>query len=160
MKPQLLATPTRVINFAQIMPLAEREPRKISLFVQPQSGSVALAPSRRPLPLALRRRLAPRPANLKPLAAEIFRVLKTQGSLSQAAGVAELATTGIADVRLPMGMPRFVNVATLKRMLNAKRSDTLLRRAGDRWEIAEDGVQVDLLDDTVEFRLGSIQIFS
>ena len=61
---------------------------------------------------------------------------------------------------MPLGMPRFVNAATLKRMLNAERSDTLLRKAVDGWEICEDSLKVDLLDDSVEFRLGAIQIFS
>ena len=53
-----------------------------------------------------------------------------------------------------------MNVDEIKKMLKAKRSELLLRRTGDRWEICEDSSRIDLMDDTVEFRLGAVQIFS
>jgi hypothetical protein len=57
-------------------------------------------------------------------------------------------------------MPRFVNAATLKRMLKAKSSELLLKRTGDRWSVCDDSTRIDLTDDSVEFRLGEVQIFS
>ncbi|HZP17925.1 MAG TPA: hypothetical protein VFB00_08175 [Terriglobales bacterium] len=102
----------------------------------------------------------PAPTAMKLIETEEFSIPKVTGVLSRAAGISELSATGSAHMRLPLGMPRFVNVATLKRMLKAKRTETMLRRVGDQWEVCEDATQVDLLDDSVEFRLGAVQIFS
>ena len=85
---------------------------------------------------------------------------RASGVVSRALGTSELATIGIAELDLPPGMPRFVNTATLKRMLRADASDLLLKRAGERWEVCDDSLRVDLLDSSVEFRLGAIQIWS
>jgi hypothetical protein len=45
-------------------------------------------------------------------------------------------------------------------MFKAQRSELLLKKVGERWEICEDSTRIDLTDDSVEFRLGAVQIFS
>jgi hypothetical protein len=45
-------------------------------------------------------------------------------------------------------------------MLKAKGSELLFKRVGERWEICENSTRIDLTDDSVEFRLGAVQIFS
>lgn len=89
-----------------------------------------------------------------------FIVSRASGSMSRALGTANLETIGVADIDLPPGMPRFVNAATLKRMLRAATSDVLLKRSGRQWTVCEDDVRIDLLDDSAEFRLGAVQIWS
>jgi hypothetical protein len=85
---------------------------------------------------------------------------RASGVISRAFGATKLETIGIAELELPPGMPRFVNAATLKRMLKADQSDLLLKRTRERWEVCDDSLHVDLLDDSVEFRLGAVQIWS
>jgi len=99
-------------------------------------------------------------ANLAKLPTQTFKVPTVQGTLSPVAGTSNLAPVGTAEMNLPPGMPRFVNAATLKRMLKAKSSALLLKRIDGRWEVVENSGRIDLLDDSVEFRLGAIQIFS
>ena len=161
MTTNLLMTPTRAINFAKIMPLLKSEQKSTLVVSRPGRQRLELTTIKRNTDLQLRSRTAPRHApKLTQLETNTLSVPRTSGTISRAAGIADLETIGVAELRLPFGMPRFVNVATLKRMLRAKRSDVLLRREGERWEIAVDRSKVDLLDDSVEFRLGSIQIFS
>jgi hypothetical protein len=157
------AKPVRRINFAKILPLFE-----------PVEGT-ALVPSRRrfhpvtlatrnPVPVvALERALgrhnvAAKLQELPP--AGTLSVPRGTGTASRALGTVDLDMTSVADAKLPFGMPRFINAATMKRMLKAKRSELLFRRVGERWEICEDSTQIDLTDDSVEFRLGVVQIFS
>ena len=153
--------PARIVNFAKIQPL-----------FAPITGA-ELVPSRSPaqeIQLGPGRALSKtellqlsRPgskAKLAEMKTATFAVTKTSGTISRAAGSAELQAVGIEDLQLPFGMPRFVNVATLKRMLRAKRSEVLLKRSGERWVVCDNSTRIDLLDDSVEFRLGAVQIFS
>src|SRR5262245_12979181 len=155
--------PTRVVNFAKILPLfqpagattlelARRTPPDIHLARALRSRSDAPVLVRPQRPTAVPR--------LQRLAENVLSMPRVSGSISRAAGMADLEPSGTVELDLPFGMTRFVNSATLKRMLKAKRGDLLLRRVGEKWEVCEDSLRVDLLDDSVEFRLGPVQIFS
>ena len=161
MNTQLL-TPTHTVNFARILPLfqtvqetAISPTRLVSQDLQlarlgsASRGSAQLQSSR---PAAK--------ARFEPLKSKDFSIPRASGVISRAAGIADVKTLGTTHMELPFGMPRFVNVATLKKMLKAKFSETLLKRVGDSWEICENSMKVDLADDSQEFRLGMIQIFS
>src|SRR5262249_54068236 len=97
---------------------------------------------------------------LKGLAQERLVVPRAAGIFSRLAGLLPSETDGATEISVPFGTPRFVNVATLKRMLKAKSSDVLLKRVGEQWEICENSHRVDLRDGSIEFRLGAIQIYS
>ena len=101
-----------------------------------------------------------RPATLQKMESATRTVPRVTGSLSNAAGLGRLQTIGAADLALPLGFSRFTNVATMKKLLKADRAEVLLRKAGDTWEICPDSMRVDLADDSVEFRLGPVQIYS
>jgi hypothetical protein len=140
-------TPTRVINFATILPLF--------------TPAAALTAPRRRLPdVRVARSRPTRPARVQKMESATRTVPRVTGSLSNAAGLSRLQTIGAADLALPLGFSRFTNVATMKKLLRADRSDILLRKVGDAWEICPDSMRVDLADDTVEFRLGPVQIYS
>ena len=153
--------PSRTINFAQLLPLAGRPVTGGLMVPSLRSHKVALQRLNGATTPAELQRSRPRAAaKLGQMEARSFAVTKTAGYISRMAGTADLQDAGRSDLRLPYGMPRFVTVATLKKMLKAKRSDLLLKRDGERWEICDDSTRVDLLDDSVEFRMGAVQIFS
>jgi hypothetical protein len=64
------------------------------------------------------------------------------------------------EVRLPFGVPRFVNTATLKRMAGGSRFDQLLKKVGTTWEFVADEVMVDLTNQREQYRVGRITILS
>ena len=63
------------------------------------------------------------------------------------------------EVRLPFGVPRFVNAATLKAIAGAPFAQ-LLRKTGSAWAFVADHTTIDLTDSSQEFRLGRLTIFS
>ena len=65
-----------------------------------------------------------------------------------------------AEVRLPFGVPRFVNGATLRAMAGGRPLDQLLKKVGDVWEFVEDDTMIDLTNGSEQFRLGRLTIFS
>ena len=146
-------TPTRVINFANILPLFT--PATVSL--TPLRRRDSLPPAAFP---ALVRGRSSRPARVRKMESTTLKVPRVAGSVSPIARRSHLEIVGVADLMLPLGISRFTNVATLKRMMKARRSDVFLRKAGDTWEICPDSMSVDLADDAVEFRLGPVQIYS
>lgn len=164
MKTQVLTPvkPVRVVNFAKVLPL-----------FQPVDGA-SLMPLSRPVQsahlmgrtelqsvtLKSRPTRGLSPAKLQKHETRKFSVTKATGTVSPIAGTENLKTAGVADLDLPFGMPRFVNAATLKRMFKAHRSDLLLKKMGERWEVCENSNRIDLADDSIEFRLGAVQIFS
>lgn len=64
------------------------------------------------------------------------------------------------DVRLPFGVPRFVNARTLRLMAGGSPFDQLLKKVGPAWEFVEDNTRIDLTNPREEFRLGRLTIFS
>ena len=64
------------------------------------------------------------------------------------------------DVGLPYGVPRRVNAATLKRIAGGQRFDRLLRKTTSGWEFVSDDTMIDLQDNSIEFKLGRLTIFS
>lgn len=154
--------PARAVNFTKIFTAPKPQtkltlavPRKpendLRLLRGPRSATLHLQPAKR----------APgQPVHALPLENKRFSVPRASGNISRAFGTSELEKIGVADLNLPPGVPRFVNAATLKRMLKADPADLLLKKVRNRWEICEDSVRVDLLDDSVEFRIGAIQIYS
>jgi len=155
-------TPTRVVNFATILPLFT--PAAVPQTSARQKPADVRLARRGPItPGALPSLMRSRPsqsARVQRMESATLTVPRVVGSLSPDGGVSQLETVGVADLSLPLGISRFVNVATLKRMLKAKRSDVFLRRAGDAWEICADSMKVDLADASVEFRMGTVQIYS
>ena len=154
--------PVRTINFAKIHPLFEPVTDTNLVSLRGKSSEVRLAHrnSKPQLALASRPARLAAPQKLQEIQTERFSVPRGKGNASRVFGTLALEVTGTAEMKLPFGMPRFVNAATLKKMLKAERSELLLRRTGERWEICEDSTRIDLMDDTVEFRLGAVQIFS
>jgi hypothetical protein len=61
-------------------------------------------------------------------AAEKLSVFRGTGIASRDLGTADLNLSGVAYAKLPFGMPRFINAATMKKMLKAKRSELLFKR--------------------------------
>jgi hypothetical protein len=161
----LLATPAKprlVINFAKIVPLFEQAPQTSLTPLRDRLVNVQLiqgGPSPQTALEKRQSRSAPA-ARLAAMSPQTIVIPKGVGSMSRMAGTVDLENRGVANLDLPFGMPRFVNAATLKRMLKAKNSDLLLKRSGERWTICDDSTRVDLADDSVEFRLGAVQIFS
>lgn len=64
------------------------------------------------------------------------------------------------EFELPINTPRYTNGATLKAMLGGKSFELLLRKEGQIWEICENDSRIDLLDRTVEFRVGPVAVYS
>ncbi len=152
-------TPERVINLTTILR---------PLFAPPDAS---LVPMRRTTEFQLIRReptatrklarsLPPGISELQGLALQTFAVPRVRGSMSRAAGTTDLETIGIEDLKLPLGVPRSVTVATLRRMLKVDRSEVFLKKNGAMWEICPDTMPVDLTDEKAEYRVGSIQIYS
>jgi hypothetical protein len=163
-KTQLIrpSRPSQTLNFATILPLFQT-PRQTGLAAsRPASTDLQLATpgrfARGPGQLELSG-LAPK-ARLQELKSGQFSIPTVSGVMSRAAGTADIKTLDMTHMDLPFGMPRFVNVATLKKMLKASRAELMLKRVRDHWEICENSLMVDLTDDSVEFRIGLIQIFS
>ncbi len=66
------------------------------------------------------------------------------------------------DLEIPAGLPRFTNVATLRRLVDASDTDIVFRRGQGQqaWEICSDDDRVDLEDRTQEFRVRQWTILS
>ena len=153
--------PARVVNFAKIQPLFAPSTEAELIPARSPLQAIQVRPGRALAKTELLQLSRPgSQAKLAELRTASFAVTKTSGTISRAAGSAELEAAGVEDLQLPFGMPRFVNVATLKRMLRAKRSEVLLKRSGGGWVVCDNSARIDLLDDSVEFRLGAVQIFS
>jgi hypothetical protein len=152
--------PIRTINFAKILPLLDPA-AKPTLVSPSRAHSVRLVHRNAAPTVALAKAPVrkPRRTALAPLETQTLSVPKVTGVISRLAG-GNWDADGTMELTLPFGMPRFVNARTLKRMLKAQLADVLLKRNGSRWEICEDSTQIDLADETVEFRLGAVQIFS
>lgn len=153
--------PLRVVNFAKILPLFEPVTKTglVPLSRQPQTIQFS-GRADTTVQLVPRGTRALAPAKLDRTKPQTFSATKTGGTLSPINRTHSLTDQGVADLDLPFGMPRFVNAATLKKMFKAKRTDLLLRKKGSQWEICEDLTKIDLTDDSIEFRLGTVQIFS
>lgn len=148
--------PTALVNFKTL--LVSRTPADVRTSLSPKLALRERAEN--DTALALRMTRPHVQAKLQPLAHLSFLVTKTAGTLQPIAGTSDLKDLGTADVNLPYGCPRVVNVSTLKKLLKGKRSDVLLKRVGEVWEVCEDSLKVDLLDDSIEFRMGKVAIFS
>jgi len=152
--------PTRTINFAKFQPLFAPA-NEVSLDARrPSSVRLVTRDERPPAAIEFSPRRNRGEAQLKRIPTEILSVPRGTGTMSRIGGVANLNLTGSADIHLPTGMPRFVNAATLKRMLGAEPSELLLKKSGERFDVCDDSTKIDLTDESVEFRLGAIQIFS
>lgn len=155
--------PVRVVNFARILATPTAPGKTRILTSPPPPRGLRLRNAHKvagPVSLQIWRPGALPAAKLAPLKSSRFAVARTGGTLSPIAGTSALEPLGVAELDLPFGTPRFVNAATLKRMLKTKRSDVLLKRTGDSWEVCENSLRIDLTDDAVEFRLGTVQIYS
>jgi hypothetical protein len=65
-----------------------------------------------------------------------------------------------ADVGLPYGTPRRVNAATLKVLAGGQKADSLMKKTQDGWVFVDDDAMIDLADNSLEFKLGRLTIFS
>ena len=70
--------------------------------------------------------------------------------------------TNPVTLDVPVGLPRIINVATLKAMLGANSRDVAFRKAvdEDRWAICPDDYPVDLEDRTQHFKVRGWTILS
>ena len=85
---------------------------------------------------------------------------EVEGALTNLLQTLDVERAGTITLTLPFGMEHYlVNAATFK-ALAGRKGDTLLRRAGNRWEIVEDDEQIDLGDRTQLFKIGKVQIYS
>jgi len=153
-----------------ISPVAELfETRKPRQSLEKVFNSTVPAEDRRPTALApiLRSALA-RPPRRKMTLARLPEISKprtltvdeVEGTVSNFLQSLDVERVGTITLALPFGMDHYlVNAATFK-ALAGREEDTLLRRAGVRWEIVENDDLLDLGDRTQLFRLGRLQIFS
>jgi hypothetical protein len=130
--------------------LVPRKPGDVCVAKRDRNGTAsALIPS------------SPKPAKLQPIKSVTFSVTRGAGSFSPSAHSSDFQASGVEVLDLPLGISRILNAATLKAMLKAHKSDVLFRKLSDgTWDICDDSHRVDLLDGTVEYRLGDVQIFS
>jgi hypothetical protein len=85
---------------------------------------------------------------------------EVEGALTNLLQTLDAERAGTITLTLPFGMEHYpVNAATFK-ALAGRKQDTLLRQAGNRWEIVEDDEQIDLGDRTQLFKIGKVQIYS
>ena len=121
--------------------------------------SLVRAPhAQRPAPVL---RLVFRPSPPATQAASTLR-LKGQARKTYPMTVTKDADQGAPiELEVPYGTPRYVNVATFRKLLGASWTNVLLRKVGALWEPYEDdAARIDLMDPAQVFRLGEIQIFS
>jgi hypothetical protein len=93
----------------------------------------------------------PRAVSLRQLDRETYRLL--------------MAPHGMANpvtLDVPVGLPRIINVATLKAMLGANSRDVVFHKSVDeeRWAICSDDYPVDLRDRTQAFKVREWAILS
>jgi hypothetical protein len=123
-----------------------------------------------PLPLTMEllplqnRRLPARIPKLGPLGSQP-RALSLQQVDRKAYQVLMAPPHGVTypvTLNVPVGLPRIINVATLKAMLGANSRDVAFRKASDeeRWAICPDDYPVDLEDRTQTFKVREWAILS
>jgi len=152
-------TPKRVINFTTVLrPLFA--PAAASLVPMRSTSEVRLLRREPGAGPKLARSLPKRASKMQRLESRTLAVPRVRGSMSRAAGNTELETVGMEDLKLPLGVSRFVTVATLRVMLKTDRSELFLKKSGASWEICPDTMRVDITDDKAEYRVGSIQVYS
>jgi hypothetical protein len=88
-----------------------------------------------------------------------YSAQQTTGLVSQLTGH-NLIDGRRLEIELPINTPRYTNAATLKIMLGAKKSDLLLREEKHTWVICENDARIDLLDQTVKFKVGPVAVYS
>lgn len=67
------------------------------------------------------------------------------------------------DVMLPFGLPAAttrVRAGTLKRLVGAALGEQLLKKVGEAWIFVPKNEMVDLTDESVQYRLGTLSILS
>jgi hypothetical protein len=65
------------------------------------------------------------------------------------------------QVTVPLGLPRFVTVRTLKEMMSGRNADSIVYRAvGNGWEILSNDHVVDLANANEIFRIGTVYVAS
>jgi len=94
----------------------------------------------------------PLPISLRQLDRETYQVLMAPPH----------GMTNPVTLDVPVGLPRIINVATLKAMLGANSRDVAFRKAVDeeRWAICSDNYPVDLEDRTQVFKIREWAILS
>ena len=107
----------------------------------------------------VRERTAPAPIPQLP-PPQTYAAERADGFVSRLFG-ASLNGGSAIEIELPFGTPRFTNAATLRQLLGGKPGDRLLRNTQNgTWEICEDSLRVDLLDQHVQFRVGPVAVYS
>ena len=99
-------------------------------------------------------------AKLRRLQSQRYTVEKSRESRLRVTTEGVIDELGRLEIDLPFGMPRFINVRTLKAMLGARRQDILFHKVGEQWEICPETFEVDLRDRSQVFRLGEVQVYS
>ncbi len=108
-------------------------------------------------PPQLRAVLAPVPKLPPP---QTVLLEEVEGTLTNLGRSLDAKSAGKITITLPIGMEHhLVNAATFK-VLTGRKGGTLLRSAGDRWEIVEDDEQIDLADTSQLYKVGNLEIYS
>lgn len=97
------------------------------------------------------------PAALPQLQAYSFK--EVSGSLTNGGRTPTFQDQGQLEILLPKGI-RFVNAVTLKAMLGQAKTAVVLKRVGAAWKFLADTEIIDLTDDSQEYRVGEVQIYS
>jgi hypothetical protein len=145
------------------------KPRRSSLSLEKVLGSFETGVERKPtvLPPALQSALAP-PTKRKATMVRLpelsqpktLTLEEVEGALTNFRESLDVERVGTITITLPFGLDhQIVNAATFK-ALAGREGGTLLRQAGERWEIVEDDEPIDLGDRTRVFKLGRVQIYS
>ena len=125
-----------------------------------RNGNPTIVVRRAPVvALTVRERTAPAPIPQLP-PPQTYAAERADGFVSSLFG-ASLNGGSAIEIELPFGTPRFTNAATLRQLLGGKPGDRLLRNTQNgTWEICEDSLRVDLLDQHVQFRVGPVAVYS
>ena len=57
------------------------------------------------------------------------------------------------EVRLPFGVPQFINAATLRAIAGGRPFDQLFKQVGGAWEFVPDDTMIDLTNPREQFSL-------
>ncbi len=134
---------------------------KLAAALAPVLGQALKEPR---LPAIRHRRLTEPPQLVLPVSSQGPKTAQcaipaAHGAVSNLNGPTPLAAYQALAFELPDPPRQFINVATLKALLERPR-DTLLMRTEQRWMICSEDHRIDLTDGTQEYRLGEIQVYS
>ena len=91
--------------------------------------------------------------------AKKYKIGLAEGTITDQGSAVRTQEVGTLALSIPFFLSRHITAAELKAFAG-RPTDTLLRFGAVRWEIVDDADLIDLQDETTQYRLGPIQIYS